>query len=53
MAKEIQASILKDLDLPCSIGIGNNKFVSKMSTSINKPLGITVTKPGNHKRFWP
>lgn len=52
LAKIIQKSLLNNLDLPSSIGIANNKFVAKMSTKINKPFGITVTKPGNHKRFW-
>ncbi|RTZ68158.1 MAG: hypothetical protein DSZ21_02320 [Tenericutes bacterium] len=45
LAKELQKSILKELSLPCSIGISNNKFVAKMSTSLKKPLGISVTKP--------
>ena len=52
LAKTIQKSLLDQLNLPCSIGISNNKFIAKMSTKINKPLGITVTKPGNHTRFW-
>lgn len=52
LAKKMQNALMKELGLPCSIGIANNKFVAKMSTSINKPFGITVTKPGNHTRFW-
>ena len=45
LAKIMQTSILEKLSLPCSIGISNNKFVAKMSTSLKKPLGISVTKP--------
>ena len=44
-AKSIQDKILKDLKLPVSIGIATNKFAAKMSTQLNKPLGITITKP--------
>lgn len=53
LAKHIQETIMKELKLPCSIGIAENKFVAKMSTSINKPYGITLTKPGDFpKVFW-
>ncbi len=53
LALEMQKVILKELKLPCSIGVSNNKFLAKMSTSINKPLGITITKPGSHEEvFW-
>lgn len=47
MAKVIQDDLLKTFKLPCSIGISNNKFVAKMATGINKPLGISVVKPGD------
>ena len=46
LAIDIQNTILKQLSLPISIGISYNKFVAKMSTSINKPFGISITKPG-------
>ena len=53
LALKIQKDILKKLKIPVSIGIGNNKFVAKMSTNINKPLGITITKPGDFSKvFW-
>ena len=53
LAKHMQNNILKELKLPASIGISNNKFVAKMSTSINKPFGITITKPGDFSKvFW-
>ncbi|NQZ66242.1 MAG: DNA polymerase IV [Mycoplasmatales bacterium] len=56
MAKYIQKIVMQELKLPISIGISNNKFVAKMSTQINKPFGITITKPGDFKeKFgkWP
>ncbi|WKX02201.1 DNA polymerase Y family protein [Candidatus Mycoplasma mahonii] len=53
LALVIQDTIMTKLKLPISIGISNNKFVAKMSTSVNKPYGITLTKPGDHAaRFW-
>ena len=52
LAKKIQQMVLNELNLPCSIGIGSNKFVAKMSTQVNKPFGITSTPPGEFiKRF--
>ena len=52
LAKKMQFEIMKNIKLPCSIGIANNKFVAKMSTQINKPFGISVTPPGQFlKRF--
>ena len=53
LAKAIQATVLDELKLPCSIGISNNKFLAKMSTNINKPFGISLCKPGDHENiFW-
>lgn len=56
LAELIQNDIKKELKLDCSIGVSNNKFVAKMSTQVNKPFGITITKPGEFlKEFgsWP
>lgn len=50
LAKQIQNYVLKELKLPISIGISSNKFVAKMSTQINKPFGISITKPGDFKK---
>lgn len=44
LANHIQDKILKELDLPCSIGIGPNKFLAKMASDMKKPLGITVLR---------
>lgn len=53
LAKHMQDNILKSLHLPSSIGIGDNKFVAKMASPLNKPYGLTVIKPGNFaKTFW-
>lgn len=53
LAKDMQETVMKELKLPSSYGVGTNKFVAKMSTDINKPYGITVVKPEDFaKTFW-
>lgn len=44
ITKEIQQRILSELDLPCSIGIGPNKFLAKTASDLKKPLGITILR---------
>ena len=39
VAKEIQLRLLKELDLPCSIGIAPTLFLAKMASDMQKPLG--------------
>ncbi|MDG5470724.1 DNA polymerase IV [Jeotgalibacillus sp. ET6] len=40
----IQDRILRELDLPCSIGVAPSKFLAKMASDMKKPLGITVLR---------
>ena len=44
IAKEIQLRLLKELDLPCSIGIAPTLFLAKMASDMKKPLGLTVIR---------
>lgn len=44
IAHSIQKRILEQLDLPCSIGIGPNKFLAKTASDMKKPMGITVLR---------
>ena len=44
IAESIQNRILKQLDLPCSIGIAPNKFLAKTASDMKKPLGITIMR---------
>lgn len=54
MAQQIQQRILKELDLPCSIGIGPNKFLAKTASDMKKPLGITVLRKRDVPQIlWP
>ena len=44
LAKEIQLRLLRELDLPCSIGIAPTLFLAKMASDMQKPLGLTVLR---------
>jgi DNA polymerase-4 len=53
-AEKIMKEIMDKLDLWCSIGISENKFLAKMASELKKPLGITEVwaedVPG---KLWP
>lgn len=54
LAEDIQTNILKQLDIPCSIGIGPNKFLAKTASDMKKPLGITVLRKRDiQSKLWP
>lgn len=54
IAQEIQARILKELDLPCSIGVAPNKFLAKTASDMKKPQGITVLRIRDIEQvLWP
>ncbi|MDF1507536.1 DNA polymerase IV [Robertmurraya sp. DFI.2.37] len=44
IAEQIQKRLIRQLDLPCSIGVAPNKFLAKMASDMKKPLGITVLR---------
>lgn len=54
LAMEIQQRILKELSLPCSIGVAPNKFLAKMASDMKKPLGITILRKRDvPQKLWP
>ncbi len=54
LAERIQKHLLNNYNLPCSIGIGPNKFLAKMASDMKKPLGITVLRRREiDKYLWP
>ncbi|OFW78530.1 MAG: DNA polymerase IV, partial [Alicyclobacillus sp. RIFOXYA1_FULL_53_8] len=54
IARKIQTRIQAELRLPCSIGIGPNKFVAKMASDLKKPMGITEISPDDvATKLWP
>ncbi|KIL45906.1 DNA polymerase IV [Jeotgalibacillus campisalis] len=44
LIQTIQDRILRELDLPCSIGVAPSKFLAKMASDMKKPMGITVLR---------
>jgi len=53
-AKNIMERIKNELGLWCSIGISENKFLSKMASEMKKPLGITeLWKKDIKQKMWP
>jgi DNA polymerase-4 len=53
-AKKIMEQIKDELNLWCSIGISQNKFLSKMAAEQKKPLGITEIWQNDIKeKLWP
>ncbi|MDD4780287.1 MAG: DNA polymerase IV [Tissierellia bacterium] len=53
-AKKIMDRINKELGLWCSIGISENKFLSKIASEMKKPMGITeLWKKDIKEKMWP
>lgn len=44
VAREIQARLLKEHGLSCSIGVAPTLFLAKMASDMKKPLGLTVLR---------
>jgi len=54
IARRIMKEIMDELDLWCSIGISENKFLAKMASEMKKPLGITELWMRDVKtKLWP
>lgn len=54
VARQIMEEINTKLGLCCSIGISENKFLSKMASEMKKPLGITeLWKEDINSKLWP
>ena len=52
--KNIQQDVLKRTGLGCSIGVAPNKFLAKMASDYQKPLGLTlIRKKDVPKMLWP
>lgn len=51
IAKEIRATIEKELNLTASAGIAPNKFLAKIASDWKKPNGQFVIRPGDVEKF--
>lgn len=45
IAREIQDRILRELNLTASVGVAPNKFLAKVASDLQKPLGFVVIPP--------
>jgi DNA polymerase-4 len=50
IAQTIQKDILQHFNIPVSIGIAPNKFLAKMASDMQKPLGLTVLRKRDIER---
>ncbi len=54
IATDMQQRLLRELDLPCSIGIAPNKFLAKTASDMKKPMGITILRKRQiESLLWP
>ena len=54
IAENIMETISRELDLWCSIGISENKFLAKMGSELKKPQGITELYVKDvEEKLWP
>ncbi len=54
LGMQIKEEIKEKEKLTCSVGIGPNKLISKMASSVKKPDGITIISPSELENFlWP
>jgi DNA polymerase-4 len=59
IARQLQAQILRETGLPCSLGVAANKLVAKLANDYGKaaarglvpPQAITVVSPGQEEAF--
>ncbi|MFW0109525.1 DNA polymerase IV [Rothia sp. P13129] len=50
-AHHIRQRIMRELSLPCSVGIGPTKFIAKMASSASKPHGLWAIAPHQVQDF--
>lgn len=54
LAWTIQQRVLKEVGIPCSIGVAPNMLLAKMASDMKKPMGITVLRIRDvQEKMWP
>ena len=51
IAKKLKQKVLSKLGLTISVGVASSKSVAKIASSINKPDGLTIVRPGGEIPF--
>ena len=49
--KTLQAMVLKEFSLPCTIGLASNKTIAKMAATSVKPAGVRFIPHGEEEKF--
>jgi DNA polymerase IV len=52
IARYIQRVLYQKIHIPCSIGLGENRIIAKMSSEVKKPLGITMFGRKQYQTFF-
>ncbi len=54
IGQSLQQRIFKELGIPCSVGVSDNKFLAKMASERKKPMGFTIIYPADVAAvLWP
>ena len=54
LAVDIQQGVLQELGLRCSIGVAPNRFLAKMASDMQKPMGLTILRKSEiARKLWP
>jgi len=51
ICKKIKKEIKEKLKVTCSVGIGQNKLIAKISAGFKKPDGLVIIKPEDSEKF--
>jgi DNA polymerase-4 len=51
IAERVRATVLAELDLPCSVGVAPNKFLAKLASAAAKPDGVVVVPADDVESF--
>jgi nucleotidyltransferase/DNA polymerase involved in DNA repair len=51
LSRRLQNDVSRATHCPCSIGVGPNKLIARLSTNLAKPAGIIVTEPPQIAEF--
>lgn len=51
LAEHLRATVRRELELTCSVGLASCKFIAKIASDQNKPDGLTEVAPGSERAF--
>src|SRR5688572_12957000 len=51
VCREVRDTVLAEIGLPCSLGIGRTRSLAKMASGRAKPAGVHLVRPGEEEPF--